>query len=405
MRIIFSLLIILSLAGCAEIDRTMYSVSEGLAPTDRVTGKRTLNLASRQKQVEDSNAAADKIIEELKKSGHLLNEKLNAEQYKRLQRVFKRVHSVSHLKDEEWTVYLLPDDGWNAFTMGGTYVFVNKGLMNDVKNDSELAAVIGHEIAHVTANHIYEQKAHIMAAKLKGSGSVKKKGFQSAFTYKNEEEADEIGTLYAVLAGYDPYGAAHIWKRMYKNSGDFSARTIDHPINSKRYRRNEELAEIYKQYAIPNKINPKAEEILVTNSVFGNGGKTQKELKPGEGGGFMALLEATASALEQHYEAKAESQRQQYNQNFIEYVRSSIKWTDVKLIDNKTLHIPFFYNGIYPIKNLNITAIFDKEQVVDRTENVIQPRSSMIAIFKFKDVTLTAENIQNLRIVVTHVER
>ena len=83
--------------------------------------------------------------------------------------------------------------------MGGTYIFVNKGFMDDVKDDDELAAVVGHEIAHVTANHLGEQSSYTMAAMLRGSKGVKKESFQAAFTFKSEEEADEVGTLYATL--------------------------------------------------------------------------------------------------------------------------------------------------------------------------------------------------------------
>lgn len=405
MRKFLPLVFILLLSSCADIDRNLYALSDAVAPVDRVTGQRSLSFDSRQGQIEQSNREVDKAINKYIASGKPINEKVSVSQYKRIQTVFKRVHAVSHLRNEKWKAYLIPDSEWNASAMGGTYIFINKGLMDEIKSDDELAAVIGHEIAHISANHVYEQSSYTMAARLNGSKGVKKKSFQAAFTLKNEEEADEIGTLYATLAGYDPSAASQVWKRMYDNGGDYSAMTIDHPINSQRYERTEELAEKYKQYYIPNKVNPKYAEILETNNVFGSGEKKHSNLEAGKGGGLFAVLETVADTMQKHNQAKVEQHNQQTQQQLIQYVTQSIAITDRKIGDDNTLLVYFDYTGVYPISNLTMMTIIGKETSNDHSSDfILQPQSSAVSEFQFKSVDLNTVDLEKISVIVAHAE-
>lgn len=402
-KIISASFLVLALSACAEIDQSLYSASNAVAPADRVTGRRTLNITSRQAQIQKSNQWGDQLIKEYTDAGKPINEKLDPDQYQRLLNIFGKIHSVSHLRNEKWTAFLLPDKEWNAFTMGGTYIFVYQGIMNDLKNDDELAAVIGHEIAHVTANHVYEQNSYKLAAKLNGSKSVKKESFQAAFTLKDEEEADQIGLMYAALAGYDPYAAPTLWKRMYDNEGDFSAMTIDHPINSQRYKKTLDLAEKYKQYYIPNKINPDNVAILDTNEVFGS--NANPVLQAGQGGGLLAALEATSEVLLKNREVKAEQKRQAQDQQFLAYVAKAIAVTKKEVYQDNTLRVYFTYRGTIPIKNLNMIANIGEETATDHTPDIVPPNAHMIAEFKFKTVDLATINPRNVPVIVGHAER
>lgn len=390
-----------NLSACADIDQGLYSLSNTVAPADRVTGKRTLNLKSRQAQINERNQEGDKIISQILSSGLQINEKLDSKQYERIQNIFNRIHAVSHLKNEKWTAYLLPDKEWNAFTMGGSYIFINKGMADDLTSDDELAAVIGHEIAHVTANHLYEQYSHSILAGVSGSKAVSREGFQAAFTVKDEEEADQIGVLYATLAGYDPYAASRIWKKRYDNEGSNSSRMINHPVNSHRYQNTLQLAKSYEKYFIKGKVNPDSDKIL--NNINLSGSTTQ--LNAGQGGGFLSALDAVNETLSKHQEARLEEIHQQTTQSLIGYTQKAIQVTGYKIVDAYTLHVPFIYNGTFPIKNLNLSFSIGVEQAVDHADFVILPRSGAIAVFKFQNIDLNKIRINKDNIKVTHVEK
>lgn len=408
MRIILPLLLMFSLTAYADtnIDKTLSSISDSIAPVDRVTGKRNLNVTSREDQIQQSNDAADQIIQQKYiDAGKPINEDVDAEQYQRLQEIFNRVHSVSHLSEENWKAYLLPDKTWNAFTMGGTYIFVYKGLMDDLKSDDELAAVIGHEIAHVSANHIYKQSAYTLAARLRGSKGVKKQSFRAAFTMKNEEEADEIGTLYATLAGYDPFAASRIWKRMYNNQGDYSARLIDHPINSERYKKTEELAQEYKQYYIPGSINPNHAAIL--QAVFNPDAQQQQIASETPGGGFLAALQTATDVMSKHYEVKAEELNQQATQQFMQYVSRLTAVTNKVAIDHHMLRVYLTYKGAYPIRNLNIQVSIGGETATVNNPTlgaIIPPLANFSAVFKFPAIDLASVNTNAISVQIIHAE-
>ncbi len=406
MRKLLPLLFMMFLSACADIDRSLYSLSNTVAPVDRVTGQRSLNLASRQQQIESSNARADGMLKKFMEARNPINEQVDAVQFDRLQNVFVRVHAVSHLKEERWNAYLLPDKEFNAFTMGGTYIFVNKGAMDNLRSDDELAAVIGHEIAHVTANHISEQSAYTMAASLRGSKGVKKESFQAAFTLKNEEEADEVGTLYATLAGYDPYAASRVWKRMYEHTGDFSAMAINHPIHSQRYKRTLELAKVYNQYYMPGRQNPRYAEILATNPVFGAAGQARPQAAPGQGGGVLAALETAANVMGSHQAAKTEQLNQRATQQLIQYVTQSLTVRGRRIGDNNTLQIAFDYRGEVPVTNVNFQAKVGKEiAIYNSPDSVVRPMSSFVVSFTFKSADLRLVDLNSIPVGLVHVER
>ena len=67
--------------------------------------------------------------------------------------VGQRVARQSSMPDEEWKFVVVDDDSLNAFTTGCCYVYVHRGLLIQLNSEAELAAVLGHEVAHVTAKH------------------------------------------------------------------------------------------------------------------------------------------------------------------------------------------------------------------------------------------------------------
>lgn len=393
---------LLSLTGCADIDKTLYSVTEAVAPQDRVTGQRTLNLASRQSQIARSNQQGAQLIKQnYTDKGLPVNEQVNAAAYARLRTIFSRVHTVSHLADESWSVILLPDEEFNAFVMGGTQMFFFKGALDATKSDDEVAAIIGHEIAHVAANHVYEQQSYTLAARLQGSKSAARSSFQSAFTYKNEEEADAIGTLYAALAGYDPYAASRLWQRMYDSKGDFSAMKLDHPINSARASSARALADRYKQYYMPGRVNPNHAAIL--RQEFG--GAQDASQGAGQGAGLMAVLGAAAGTIANKEAAKSQEAAQAQNLQFLAYVNQNMAVNDIVRTGANSLRATLTYGGQYPIRNMTVVAAVGQQNATARSSDVVRSGGAFTADFTFKTALPAELSAQNLKLMVGHAER
>ena len=119
-----------------------------------------------------------------------------------------------------WTFIVLDTDGVNAFAAPGGYVHVTKGLLALIKNEAELAGVLGHEIVHITDKHtiraIQKSKAVQMGAAetLSGNSALMQQAVTA--TYDNivdrgfgradENESDEKGVALANKAGYAPNG-------------------------------------------------------------------------------------------------------------------------------------------------------------------------------------------------------
>jgi predicted Zn-dependent protease len=398
-------LLVLLLSGCANLDKSLYNLTSSVSDYDRITGQRTANLTSRTEQIKKSNDIASKIIAETyTKKGKPVDASLDAKAYKRLQNIFHKVFAVSHMRNENWTIHLIPEDSFNAYVTGGTYMVVHKGLVDKVKSDDELAAVIGHEIAHVAANHIYEKNAHAIASILSSSNSIKRGSFQSAFIHENEEEADKVGILYAALAGYDPYAASKLWKRMYDNQGDFSLRIVDHPIYSERYQTTKELADKYRKYQIPARQNKNFATILKNNDVFSY--KQNNTLQAGKGGGLLAALETVAYGLNKHTQAKTEEYRQKSRVLKIKRIQSLLQITEQNVINSNTVHFKIRYGGYETINNLTFLVVYNDEQVKEQVKEPVRPGNFIEFNTSFNSNFNSNFNSSNPKIslIVSHVD-
>lgn len=132
---------------------------------------------------------------------------------------------------QRFTFFFVKDDTINAFALPGGFIGVNYGLVLATRNESQLAGVLAHEIAHVTQRHIARRvhsqgrqsiatMAAILAAILvgaaTGSSDAAMGGISMAqgaamqsqinFTRANESEADRVGMGFLASAGFDPYG-------------------------------------------------------------------------------------------------------------------------------------------------------------------------------------------------------
>lgn len=130
-----------------------------------------------------------------------------------------------------FTIKVIDSDEVNAFALPGGFFFVNKGLILAADNESELAGVMAHEVAHVAARHAMENAGKgqfigygilagiIFTGGIAGSVLQNTAGIAQAlaffkFSRGAEEEADKLGVQYLYAAGYDPTGMATMFEKL-----------------------------------------------------------------------------------------------------------------------------------------------------------------------------------------------
>ncbi len=135
-----------------------------------------------------------------------------------------------------FTIKVIDSDEVNAFALPGGFFFINRGLILAADNESELAGVMAHEIAHVAARHAMENQGKLQAinygliATIIFGGGIASAVAQNAggfgqllsflkFSRNAEMEADMLGVQYLYAAGYDPTGMATMFEKLNeKNS-------------------------------------------------------------------------------------------------------------------------------------------------------------------------------------------
>ncbi len=135
-----------------------------------------------------------------------------------------------------WEVNVISSEEMNAWCMPGGKIAVYTGLITRLDlSDDEIAAIIGHEIAHALREHARERASEQLGAQVLVSGAVMAIGggqtstdlgglfYKTFFGLPNsrlhETEADRIGVELAARAGYDPRAALSLWRKMTAQSG------------------------------------------------------------------------------------------------------------------------------------------------------------------------------------------
>ncbi len=178
---------------------------------------------------EEANLGKQAFGEILKKE----KESQNARWVAITKRVGERLARNTTMPDLDWEFKLFESDQMNAFALPGGKTAAYTGLLKVCENEAALAAVMGHEIAHVTARHGAQRMAQQqvisvgmqMASGVAGAsgamimgalGMGVQYGIQLPFSRGNESEADQIGLAYMAKAGYDPREAVRFWTRFSK---------------------------------------------------------------------------------------------------------------------------------------------------------------------------------------------
>ncbi len=116
----------------------------------------------------------------------------------------------------------------NAFALPGGYIYVYSGLMAKMNTEAELAAVLSHEIAHVTRRHVAQRLVTLYGVELLSKvalgsepgvvtgivATVVEQGFLLRYSREQETDADEVGLRYMIRANYNPYGFVDFFSLM-----------------------------------------------------------------------------------------------------------------------------------------------------------------------------------------------
>lgn len=209
-----------------------------------VTGRTQMSLVSNSEIIAMSEQEYQKVLATSKLS-------TNAEQTAMVKRVGKNIQQAverymsmqgksAELTGFNWEFNLIQDDKTvNAWCMPGGKVAFYTAIMPICKDESGVAVVMGHEVAHAIANHGRERMSQQMAAQF-GLNTISALMGQSPtggqqllmqaigagtsvgmlkFSRDHESEADHIGLIFMAMAGYDPATAPKFWERMSTLSG------------------------------------------------------------------------------------------------------------------------------------------------------------------------------------------
>ena len=209
-----------------------------------ITGRRQMKLLPETKLIQLANqeyakfiaantvlAAGDSNVVLVRKVGN----KISAE----IQKYLAQQKQSKRLNGYKWEFNVVQSNTVNAWCMPGGKVVVYTGLLPVTKDESGLAVVMGHEIAHAIAQHGNERMSQQMAIQMGGTAlavAMEQQPGQTAqifnqvygvgstlgalaYSRKHESEADKLGLCFMAMAGYDPNNAVSFWERMSKSGG------------------------------------------------------------------------------------------------------------------------------------------------------------------------------------------
>ncbi len=205
----------LALASCSSLERQ----GQPAAPVDIPAA------APKTVGVESANAEHKRMVSLFGGEYH----DARVERY--LNDVLVKLANAGEHPNEPYKVTILNSPVVNAFALPPNNLYVTRGLLALADDASEVAAVMAHEIAHITARHamqraeqekraaVITQAANIIQSRQKGEQveASAKQSFAS-FSRQQELEADEIGIKVMARAGYDPYGATRFLVSLGRSS-------------------------------------------------------------------------------------------------------------------------------------------------------------------------------------------
>ena len=230
MRIVVNVVLAVALAGC-ETTATTQPGSVGIERQQQM-------MVSSQEIDKAAAQEYQKVIAQAQAKGVLDR---NPQHVQRVRAIMNRIIPQSGVFRPDaprwqWEVHVIQDSQLNAWAMPGGKMVVYSGLIEKLNlTDDELAAIMGHEIAHSLREHARERVSREMATGLgvgiagallglgelgQGvAGLLADVTFNKPHSRTHETEADRIGVELAARAGYDPHAAVSLWQKMLQGSG------------------------------------------------------------------------------------------------------------------------------------------------------------------------------------------
>lgn len=180
--------------------------------TNPATGRRQISLVSESQEKQMGQQADQEVAASIG-----LYDDTGLQAY--VQRIGDALAARSERPSLQWTFRMVDDPAVNAFALPGGYVYVTRGLVSYLTSEAELAAVMGHEIGHITARHTVNMisKAQlanvglilgmILRPELQNYGNLAEAGLGVLFLKYSrdaERQADDLGLRYVTRDGYDP---------------------------------------------------------------------------------------------------------------------------------------------------------------------------------------------------------
>lgn len=219
--------------------------------TNPATGKREFNLVPESQEIAIGQQSHPEILRQF----GVYDEK--PELTRLVDRVGHEIAAASERPTLPWTFTILDTPMVNAMALPGGYIYVTRGMLERINSEDELAGVLGHEIAHVTARHAAQQISRqqlaqfglVLGAVVAGPQAVQQYGqfaelglgllFQR-YSRAQESQADLLGTGYMAEARFHPIGAERMLQtlaRLDKNpTAGLDRYFQSHPDPAKRVR-------------------------------------------------------------------------------------------------------------------------------------------------------------------------
>jgi predicted Zn-dependent protease len=194
--------------------------------TNPVTNKMELMLVSENKEFDIGQGVDKQVREEM---GIYLEK---PELTNLVKQIVETMGKKSHRPDVIYRAEIVDTPDFNAFAVPGGFVYAHRGLLERINSADELASIMGHEIAHVSARHSASQMSKqqllnigVLGASLATGGGIQQFGDLvnigsvlafSKFSRDAEREADNIGIRYMVDAGFNPNGAIDAMKTIQR---------------------------------------------------------------------------------------------------------------------------------------------------------------------------------------------
>ena len=259
-KVILISLVIVVLAACSTV---------------MITGRKQFNIVSDSEILSESSVAYSDFIKTAPISKNAKNtamvKQVGAKIAAAVETYMRDNGMSASLKNYSWEYNLVQSDEANAFCMPGGKIVVYEGILPATQDETGLAVVIGHEVAHAIAKHSNERMSQQVAIQLAGAGadillSQKSAATRNAigtlygigtqvgvllpYSRTHELEADRLGLIFMAMAGYDPNQAVNFWQRMSAGGSGAPLEILStHPSDNTRIAKiREALPEALKYY-------------------------------------------------------------------------------------------------------------------------------------------------------------